>query len=311
MDELIQQAEESMPSCEDDNGDWTEFNRLKMQLESMSYIYTFIIAGPEADKKHTKDVKVDFWSVKGNEYRQFYDYMSTKHGSILKDREMRATACLLENIHQHVKKGIGLCVIKIILGKYKRISVSDNGEGFYNYKKQKQLSVKDAIKFGKGYGSRYKSMGQALATSFGLWSDFASVETPNDTAIIVPEGMFHKMARGLFKILCSLIVAVGADLATLMVREVPLSVIDIFIIISVFGIVMKWDKIKSVFGEDSEEKYFPQVRFKIKNKQKFGSTVTVYFCNIKGMKKWREEIIQGLKVSLKERAESFRSDSTP
>jgi len=79
----------------------------------------------------------------------------------------------------------------------------------------------------------------------------------------------------------------------------------------VFGIVMKWDKIKSVFGEDSEEKYFPQVRFKIKNKQKFGSTVTVYFCNIKGMKKWREEIIQGLKVSLKERAESFRSDSTP
>ncbi len=74
--------------------------------------------------------------------------MNTKHGSILKDREMRATACLLENIHQHVKKGIGLCVIKIILGKYKRISVSDNGEGFYNYKKQKQLSVKDAIKFG-------------------------------------------------------------------------------------------------------------------------------------------------------------------
>ncbi len=311
VDELIQQAEESMPSCEDDNGDWTEFNRLKMQLESMPYIYTFVIAGPEADKKHAKDVKVDFWSVKGNEYRQFYDYMSTKHGSILKDREMRATACLLENIHQHVKKGIGLCVIKIVLGKYKRISVSDNGEGFYNYKKQKQLSVKDAIKFGKGYGSRYKSMGQALATSFGLWSDFASVETPNDTAIIVPEGMFHKMARGLSKILYSLIVAVGADLATLMVREVPLSVIDIFIIISVFGIVMKWDNIKSVFGEDSEEKYFPQVRFKIKNKQKFGSTVTVYFCNIKGMKKWREEIIQGLKVSLKERAESFRSDSMP
>jgi len=163
----------------------------------------------EAGKKH---VKVDCWSVKGNEYRQFYDYMNTKHGSILKDREMRATACLLENIHQHVKKGIGLCVIKIILGKYKRISVSDNGEGFYNYKKQKQLSVKDAIKFGRGYGSRYKSMGQALATSFGLWSDFASVETPNDTAIIVPEGMFHKMARGLSKILCSLIVAVGSRL---------------------------------------------------------------------------------------------------
>lgn len=63
-----------------------------------------------------------------------------------------------------------------------------------------------------GYGSRYKSMGQALATSFGLWSDFASVETPNDTAIIVPEGMFHKMARGLSKILCNLIVAVGSRL---------------------------------------------------------------------------------------------------
>ena len=50
VDELIQQAEESMPSCEDDNGDWAEFNRLKMQLESMPYIYTFIIAGRGGQK---------------------------------------------------------------------------------------------------------------------------------------------------------------------------------------------------------------------------------------------------------------------
>ncbi|MDM8552107.1 hypothetical protein QUF72_18630 [Desulfobacterales bacterium HSG2] len=304
VDELIQQAEEAMVYYEDD-GDWSRFDRLRMQLEDMPYTYVFVLAGPEADKERIKDLKVDLRSVKGNNYRQFHDYMRKHHGSVLKEREICAAACLLENVHQHVKKGIGLCVIKIALGKYKKITVSDNGEGFYNYKKQKRLAVKDAIKFGKAYGSRYKSLGQALATSFGLWADFATVETPNDTVIIVPEGILKKITRGLSRIIFALLIAIGADFAVALMKE-EISVIDIFIIASVFGIVMQRDMIKSAFGIKSEKEYFPQVKFRAKNKQKFGSIVSVYFCSMSNMKKWRNEATERLKISLKERAKSLR-----
>lgn len=305
VDALIQQAEDAMVYYED-NGDWSHFNHLRMQLEQTPYTYVFVIAGPEADKASLNNVKVDFWSVKGNDYRQFHDYMAVNHGSILKEREICAAACLLENVHQHVKKGIGLCVIKIVLGKYKKISVSDNGGGFYNYKKQKKLQVKDAIKFGKAYGSRYKSLGQALATSFGLWSDFATVETPNDTVIVVPEGILKKMIRGLSRILSALIIAVGADFAVVLIKE-DVSVIDIFILASVFGIIMGWDRIKSVFGIKSEKEYFPQIKFRVKNNQTFGSSVSVYFCSMNNMKKWRNAATEKLKISLKERAKSLRN----
>ncbi len=306
VDELLHQAEEAMPYYEDHDADWREFNQIRMQLENMPYAYTFVIAGPDMEKKRLRDIKVDIRSVKGNEYQQFYEYMKANYASVLNRREMCAAACLLENIHQHVKSGIGLCVIKIVLGKYKRISVSDNGGGFYNYKGQKRLPVKDAIKFGRAYGSRYKSLGQALATSFDLWSDFASVETPHDSVIIVPEGMFNKMLRGASRIITGLIAAVGVDLGLIIIKE-RISLLDVVVMLSVFGIVVKWDQVRSLFGIRSEDRYFPEIRFKIKNQQEFGSVVNVYFCNTKDMKKWRRSSVERLKGILRERAASFRT----
>ena len=273
-------------------------------MEKMPSIYVFMIAGTQAE---AKDIKVDLWSVKGNRYRQFYDYMNAHHSSLLNKREMRATACLLENVHQHVKEGVGFCVIKIVPGKYKRISVIDNGSGFYNCKKQKRLTVRDAVRFGRAYGSRYKSLGQALAISFGLWSDLATIETTCESAIITPEGTFKKIMRGLLKMGVCLIFSIGVDLATLMIRE-DMSVADIFIIISVFGIIMLWGRIKSVFGKKSRKKYFSVIKFRIKNRQRFGSVVNVYFCDTKGVRKWRQ-MIKKLKISLERRAKSLRPSS--
>ncbi len=223
----------------------------------------------------------------------------------MEEREVCAAAGLLENVHQHVKQGIAFCVIKIGLGKYKRISVADNGEGFYNYKKQGRLSVSDAIKFGRAYGSRYKSLGQALAITFGLWSDLATVETPYDSVIVTPERPLKKMIRVLFKIIFSLAVAVGTDAATLLLRQ-NISVIDIFTIVSIFGIVISWDRIKSVFREEGHKKYFPEIKFKLKNRQQFGSSINVYFFNGKNGKKLRKQAIEELKIFLQKRVKFFR-----
>ncbi|QTA92432.1 hypothetical protein [Desulfonema magnum] len=303
-DELIQQAEEAMPYYEN-NGDWKTFSRLRDQLEKMPYTYVLVTAGPKADKTSLKNLNVDFWSVKGNDYKQFYDYITTRYGSILKEREICAAAGLLENVHQHVKQGVAFCVIKIVLGKYKRISVIDNGGGFYHYKKQVRLSVKDAIKFGRAYGSRYKSLGQALAITFGLWSDLATVETPYDSVIVTPERPLKKLVRVLFKIIFSLAVAVGTDAATLLVRQ-NISVIDIFTIVSIFGIVINWDRIKCVFRKEGHKKYFPEIKFKLKNRQQFGSSVNVYFFNGKNGNELRKQAIEELKIFLQKRVKSFR-----
>lgn len=299
-DDLIQQAEAAMPYYESDK-DWTAFNRLITELKTVPYTYVFLIAGPDVNKKDLgENIEVALWSVKGNQYRQFYEYMYKRYGSILTDREMRAAACLLENIHQHVRQGLGLCVIRVVLGKYKQITVSDNGDGFYNYKKKKRLAVKDAIRFGRAYGSRYKSQGQALATSFGLWSDVATIETPHDSVIIVPEGIFRKILRGLSRILPALIIALGADLVLLLIRE-NASILDLFVILSVFGIVIARDRILSFFGREAEKKYFPQVKFRVKNTREFGSSLSVYFCSAGNKKNWRKGIIERLKRRLKDR----------
>ncbi len=69
-DELIQQAEEVMPYYEN-HGNWEEFNRLRTQLEKMPYTYVSVTAGPKVDKASVKNLKVDLWSVKGNDYKQF------------------------------------------------------------------------------------------------------------------------------------------------------------------------------------------------------------------------------------------------
>ncbi len=306
-DELIRQAEEAMPYCEE-TGDWKEFSRIRSQLEKMPYTYLFVMAGPEFDKSAGNDLKIDIRSVKGNRFRQICDEMKKRYGTILHEREIFAASCLLENIHQHVKKGIGLCVIKIVLGKYRRITVTDNGTGFYNYKKQKKLSVKDAIKFGRAYGSRYKSLGQALAISFGLWSDLATVETNHESAVIVPEGTFKRIIKGLFRFIFALTVALGADALILALRSSDISWIDIPVILSVFGIVIGWNKILSFFGKYQEEKYFPGIRFSTENKQRFGSAINIYFCDSGEIKKWREEMIRELEDYLQKRADTFRAD---
>lgn len=308
-DMLIHLTEEAMPYYETE-GDWTEFNRVRAKLEAMPYTYTFVMAGPDVNKKAIRNLKVDLQSVKGNDYEQFYDYINERYGSLLKKREICAAACLLENVHQHVKKGVGFCVIRIILGKYKRITVSDNGGGFFNYKKQKPLSVKDAIKYGRAYGSRYKSLGQALAMSFGLWGDLGTVETPHDTTIIVPERFFKKMMRALYNIAMSLIFAAGTDFLTLIIRNQDISLVDAFITGSAFILFLNRNSIMSFFTKKSEKKYFPELTFKARNKQNFGSSVNVYFCSSNDVRRWRKHLTEKLKNFLEKRADTFRSGLT-
>jgi hypothetical protein len=302
-DDLIRQAEAAMPCCEE-NGNWEYFNSLREQLDDMPNTYTFVIAGVKVNKKHIQNLKVDYWSVKGNEYEQFCDHMKDCYGSVLSKREIRAVACLLENVHQHVKSGVGLCVVSIVPDKYKRISVIDNGGGFYNYKKQNKLSVNDAIKFGRSYGSRYKSLGQALAVAFGRWSDLSTVETPCNSVIIAPEKTAKKIARYSVHLLICLIIAAGLDWLTLTVRS-GFSYIDIFIIVSIFGLALCRKQIASVFGKKSVKEYFPEIIFKTKNKREFGSAVTVYFCHTNAVRKCRKHLTNLLKKHLQIRAETL------
>jgi len=302
VDELLWKAEEAMPDYES-HGDWRLFNRLRLQLEEHAYV--FVMAGPDVDKKLVRGLNVDFWSEKGIEYRHLYDFISRKYGFFLKSREICAAACLLENIHQHVKEGIGLCVIAVELGKYKRITVSDNGRGFYNYEKGKNLSVKKAIKFGRSYGKRYRSRGEALATSFGKWSDCATVETPHESTIILPEGILKKIMKTIFKIILCLIISAGADTVTLLFRQ-DISIFDFIFISAVFGITMTWSEIKLLLGKRVHKKYFPLINFRIKNRQEFGTSVTAYFYESRGLKKWKTQVIRRLKDHLQKRAGSFR-----
>ncbi|GEM_PF-3429048 len=308
-DALIHLAEEAMPYCESE-GDWTEFNRIRTKLESMPYTYAFVTAGPDVSKNTIRNLKVDLQSVKGNDYEQFYDYMNECYGSLLKKREMCVAACLLENVHQHVKKGIGFCVIRIVLGRYKRITVSDNGAGFFNYKKQKPLSVKDAIKYGRAYGSRYKSLGQALAISFGLWADLGTVETPNETTIVVPERFLKKMLRAFYNIAVSLLFAVGTDFLILIIRNQDISLTDAFITAGAFLLFLNRNSILSLFTKKSEKKYFPELAFKARNRQEFGSSLSAYFCSTQNVNRWRKQLTEKLEVFLEKRADTFRSGLT-
>jgi len=147
-----------------------------------------------------------------------------------------------------------------------------------------------------------------LAISFGLWSDLATVETNHESAVIVPEGIFKKIIKTLFKIIFALTIALGADALILAIRSSDISWIDIPIIISVSGIVIGWNKILSFLGKYQEEKYFPGIRFSTENKQKFGSAVNIYFCDTGKTKKWREDMIKELADYLQKRADTFRAD---
>jgi hypothetical protein len=286
----------------EEKGDWEAFNCLRQQLDELPNTYTFVIAGAKVKKSHIQNLKVDYWSVKGSEYEQFHDYMKDHYASVLTEREICAAACLLENVHQHVKSGVGFCVVTVVPDKYKRIFVIDNGGGFYNYEKQGRLSVNDAIKFGRSYGSRYKSLGQALAVAFGRWSDLSTVETPCNSVIITPEKPLKKIVRCSMELLLCLIIALGLDCLTLPLRN-GFSYIDIFIIVSIFGIAICRNRIASILGRKPARQYFPEIIFKIKNKRDFGSAVTVYFCHANPVKKCRNRLTKELKKYLRTRAE--------
>lgn len=292
-EELIRNIREAMPFYEE-YSDWEVFNRLRARLERLPFVYNFVMAGPMANKIRTSDIKVNLWSVKGNTYRQFYDYMQQHYGTMLEEREMKAGACLLENIHQHVKNGIGLCVIRNA-ESHTSISVIDNGTGFYDYKKQRRLKIRDAVKFGKAYGSRYKSLGQALAITCGLWSDLSVIETPCESSVIMPERFLKKAVKYGFRILVSMAIAITADLATLTVRE-DISAADPFIIALIFLIAMNRSGIKRVlFRKRSYNKYFPQVISRTKNRQKFGTTIHLYFCHTGNVRKWRRRMVKEIR----------------
>jgi hypothetical protein len=104
----------------------------------------------------------------------------------------------------------------------------------------------------------------------------------------------------------SLLLAVIIDLSTLVFRN-DISVADIFIIAIIWIIIMGWNKISSFFNKENERKYFPEIKFRIKNRQESGSAVNVYFCNMPDKKEWQEQMVRDLKIFLQKRAETFRA----
>jgi len=170
-DQLIREAENSMPFCEDTNPDWTRFNEIVKQLKTRKDVQVFVLAGPMFNDNEAINI---------NRLTQPETVISSD------DAEFDFLWCTLQNISQHVKQGIALVVKQEITNekgsKYTEISVIDNGTGPID-KNSKRVSVKEVLKYGVTMGVN-DSAGRGLTLAARHNADLSTIHAPGISVIV-------------------------------------------------------------------------------------------------------------------------------
>lgn len=170
-DQLIREAENSMPFCEDKNPDWARFNEIVKQLKTRKDVEVFVLAGP---------MFKDNGTINTNRLTQPETVISSN------EAEFDFLWCTFQNISQHVERGIALVVKQKITterrNKYTEISVIDNGTGPID-KNGKRVSVKEVLKYGVTKGES-GSAGRGLTLAARQDADLSTIHAPGISMIV-------------------------------------------------------------------------------------------------------------------------------
>ena len=187
-----------MSSFEENNPDWSKFNALVNEFKKRKR-WVIVVAGPRIIKEI---VEVDYsFAGLGNTR----DKRNEEISRWLSDTQFTGNRleklfleCMLENIDQHVQKGVALAVRQERKTKrhrrYSELSIVDNGSGFID-EKGKRISIAEAIKWGRPRGKR-GSAGQCLPLSLGYRANLTLIKIPGESAIV--QSRRHKMQTGYF-----------------------------------------------------------------------------------------------------------------
>jgi len=207
VEQLISKLEGAMPYFEEENPDWTKTYEVIEKLGIRKNVEIMLFAGHEMDKNDflriekevkQKDVKITYHCYQGDSWPTFKTLIFKDSEMPLLGDEVFSLSLLLENINQHVKKGLAFVIVQYIKGQYIKISVVDNGEW------TKDLSIEEAIKWGKP-SCNTENQGMALSIAVGS-ADLSIIEKPLQSGIITPDerkdyelNFVLRAARGEFK----------------------------------------------------------------------------------------------------------------
>jgi len=171
IDQLIREAELSMPFCDEKNQDWTKFNIIVKELRKRQDVSITVLAGDDFENRGRVDV----------------DKYTTAWIRDMDNHQQAFLAFSLQNVlHQHVKSGIALAIIQEITikkeNKYIKISIIDNGTGPI-YKNGKRASIEEILEYGREVGMNSK-VGIGLSSAVRDHADLATIHIPGNSVVI-------------------------------------------------------------------------------------------------------------------------------
>ncbi|MBM3248747.1 MAG: 1,4-alpha-glucan branching protein GlgB, partial [Candidatus Omnitrophica bacterium] len=173
LDPLIREAKKAMHPAGKKDADWSRFNQIVVELKTRKNLQVIVIAGHRFVQTGPT---VDYFSKE----QDLYDFFWYSADTLEARNEAYFVSALVNNVNQHVSKGIAL-VIKERAKDFVRIIVIDNGAGFKNRKAR--ISILEAIKDRHSPGEGGES-GRDLTNAVGRSADVSVIEQPTESAII-------------------------------------------------------------------------------------------------------------------------------
>ncbi|MFH1191154.1 MAG: hypothetical protein V1670_03050, partial [Candidatus Omnitrophota bacterium] len=164
---------------------WREFCRIKRELSGNGNIKIAVLSG----RWFKNDIEINCIDLPLRKSfprcDSFEGYFIDRFTANIREKEfLRHT---LDNINQHVKKGVVLVArqeeMTEIGQKHIKVTVIDNGPGFIDKHSKSRVSIEKAIAWKKTYGSGGYS-GVGLTYAVGREADLSVIKIPGQTALI-------------------------------------------------------------------------------------------------------------------------------
>jgi|GEM_PF-2576090 len=200
--ELISKLGRALPGYDEEKADYTEVYEIIEELGKRDGVEIMLFAGPEVNKNDflkverkvkQKGVKVTYHYSQQENWQNLEVLIAQQTKIPLLNHEIFSLSLLLENINQHVKKGLALVVIQYVEDEYLKISVMDNGK-FIN-KRGEKVSIEEAIRWENSPGWGQAGMGLSIVVA---GADLSMIEKSLESGIILPDKRKEKLGNSIF-----------------------------------------------------------------------------------------------------------------
>ncbi|MDD5617915.1 MAG: 50S ribosomal protein L11 methyltransferase, partial [Candidatus Omnitrophica bacterium] len=199
---LISAIEKVMPSIDQANADWSDFDRIVEELKTAAGVKAVVVVEMSKESKKVSTVDgllEDFMrpaknSIKGDDYKRMGEILLPYWARVLdnsvsltqnaRNRSLAFLRHTLHNLEQHVKNGVSLIVIQQFDDGVTKISVIDNGTGFID-KQGNRVSIEDAVQYAKSFGIGGE-LGKGLYYAVNREAHLSVIHQPRTSAIIIP-----------------------------------------------------------------------------------------------------------------------------